>query len=85
MEQEMVIFLSLSTIDTALEAEARGLCKAHTLLSCLSSEALQAVLTMGLTVNQLDDHTVVITHLRARCNAGRNHHVWRQLFASRKQ
>lgn len=40
---------------------------------------------MGLTDNQLDDHTVFITHLRARCNAGRNRHVWRQQFASRKQ
>ncbi|KZR99997.1 Uncharacterized protein APZ42_003910, partial [Daphnia magna] len=34
---------------------------------------------------QLDDHTVVIDHLRARCNAGRNRHVWRQQFAAKKQ
>ena len=79
------IFLSLSTIDTALEEGARGLYKAHTLLSCLSTEALQAVLSMGLTEAQLNDHTHIIAQLRNRCNAGRNRHVWRQQFASKKQ
>jgi hypothetical protein len=40
---------------------------------------------MGLTDAQLDDHKVVIGHLRSRCNAVRNHHVWRQQFSAKKQ
>lgn len=79
------IFLSLSTINTALDAAGCDLYKAHTLLSCLSSDTHQAVLSINLTDVQLNDHTVVINHLRARCNAGRNRHVWRQQFASKKQ
>ncbi len=75
------IFISLSTIDTALDEDARGVYKAHTLLSCLSTNTLQAVLSMGLTDAQLDDHMVMIGHLRSRCNAGRNRHVWRQQSA----
>ncbi|KZS02453.1 Uncharacterized protein APZ42_000502, partial [Daphnia magna] len=47
------IFLSLSTIDSELDAGDRGLYKAHTLLSCLSTDTLQAVLSMGLTDAQL--------------------------------
>ncbi len=79
------IFLTLSTIDSALEEDARPTYKAHTLLSCLSDSTLQAVLTMGLTEAQLDDHEVIIEKLRQRCNAERNRHVWRQQFASKKQ
>ncbi len=79
------IFLRLSTIDLALDAGERFLYKAHTLLSCLSTDTLQAVLSMGITDTKLDNHTVVIDHLRARCNAGRNRHVWRQQFAAKKQ
>jgi hypothetical protein len=76
--KKWTIFLSLSTIDSALDAADRDLYKVHTLLSCLSTDTLQAVLSMVLTDAQLDDHTVFIGHLRSRCNAGRNHHVWRQ-------
>ena len=83
--KKWTIFLSLSTIDSALDAAHRDLYKAHTLLSCLSTDTLQAVLSMGLTDTQLDDHTVVIDHLRSRCNAGRNRHVWRQQFSAKKQ
>jgi len=83
--KKWTIFLSLSTIDSALDAAHRDLYKAHTLLSCLSTDTLQAVLSMGLTDAQLDDHTVIIDHLRSRCNAGRNRHVWRQQFAAKKQ
>lgn len=75
----------MSTIDTALDAGARTVYKAQTLLSCLSSDTLKAVLAMTFTDAQLDDHTVVITHLRARCNAGRNRHIWRQQFSSKRQ
>jgi hypothetical protein len=60
--KKWTIFLSLSTIDSALDAAHRDLYKAHTLLSCLSTDTLQAVLSMGLIDAQLDDHTVVIDH-----------------------
>jgi hypothetical protein len=83
--KKWTIFLSLSTIDSALDEDQRDVYKAHTLLSCLSTDTLQAVLSMGLTDAQLDNHTVVIDNLRARCNAGRNRHVWRQQFSAKKQ
>ncbi|XP_045025183.1 uncharacterized protein LOC123469907 [Daphnia magna] len=83
--KKWTIFLSLSTIDSALDAGERAVYKAHTLLSCLSTDTLQAVLSMGLTDTHLDNHTVVIDHLRARCNASRNRHVWRQQFSAKKQ
>jgi hypothetical protein len=83
--KKWTIFLSLSTIDSALDAGQRAVYKAHTLLSCLSTDTLQAVLSMGLTDTQLDNHTVIIDHLRTRCNAGRNRHVWRQQFAAKTQ
>lgn len=41
----------------------------------------QTVLSAGLTVAQLADHVAIIGHLRTRCNAGRNRHVWRHQFA----
>ena len=34
--------------------------KTNILLSCLSKEALQAVMSMGLTQAQMEDHEVVI-------------------------
>jgi hypothetical protein len=55
------------------------------LISWLSTDTLQAVLSVGLTDAQLDDHTVVIGHLCSRCNAGHNRHVWRQQFSAKKQ
>jgi hypothetical protein len=79
------IFLALSTIDTVLEKDDRPEYKTNILLSCLSKETLQAVLTMGLSDSQLEDHEVIIEQLRDRCNAGRNRHVWRQQFAMKKQ
>jgi hypothetical protein len=59
----------LSTIATALDEDARGVYKTHALLSCLITDTLQAVLSMGLTDAQLDDHTILIGYLRSRCNA----------------
>ena len=57
--KKWTIFLSLSTIDSALDAAHRDLGsysrqgkagdKADTLLSCLSTDTLQAVLSMSLT------------------------------------
>ena len=79
------IFLALSTIDTVLEKDDRPEYKTNILLSCLSKETLQAVLTMGLSDSELEDHEVIIEQLRDRCNAGRNRHVWRQQFAMKKQ
>ena len=52
---------------------------------CLSSATLQAVLTMGLSVAEMNDHVEIIKKLKERCNAGRNRHVWRQIFAGKKQ
>ncbi|KAK4013439.1 hypothetical protein OUZ56_025994 [Daphnia magna] len=75
----------LSTIDTALDEDARGVYKAHTLLSCLSTDTLQAVLSIGFTDAQLNDHSIVIGHLRPSCNAGRNRHVWCRQFSAKKQ
>jgi hypothetical protein len=48
----------LSEIDTVLDSDARNLYKAHTLLSCLYTDILQAVLSMCFTDAQLDNHTV---------------------------
>jgi hypothetical protein len=79
------IFLALSTIDTVLEADERPEYKTNVLLLCLSKETLQAVLSMGLDEDDLEDHEVIIQQLRDRCNAGRNRHVWRQQFAMKKQ
>jgi hypothetical protein len=42
-------------------------------------------MSMGLTDAQLDNYKTVIEKLRDRCNAERNRHVWRQLFALSKQ
>jgi hypothetical protein len=71
------IFSALSTIDTVLEEDDRPEYKKNTLLSCLSKETLQAVLTMGLDEDDLKNHEVIIQQLRDRCNAGRNRHAWR--------
>lgn len=43
------------------------------------------VFSMGLTANELASATAIIAKLKDRCNAGRNHHVWRQQFATSKQ
>ena len=58
---------------------------AITLLTCLSSEALRALTCSGLTDDQLNNHTHIITQLSNRCNAGRSCHVWGHLFAANKQ
>ena len=83
--QQWKIFLALSTIDTVLDEDDRPAYKTNILLSCLTKETLQAVMSMGLTDAQLGDHETVIQKLRERCNAGRNRHVWRQQFALSKQ
>ena len=85
MERKCKIFITLSNIDTAMEESLRPLYKAHMLLSCLSSEALHTVTSMGFTDTQLDSHTEVIAKLKLRCNAGRTQHVWRQQFGAKKQ
>ncbi|EFX84581.1 hypothetical protein DAPPUDRAFT_238988 [Daphnia pulex] len=51
----------------------------------MTKKTLQAVLSMGLDDDELEDHEVIIQQLRDRCNAGRNRHVWRQQFAMKKQ
>ena len=51
--QQWKIFLALSTIDTVLEKDDRPAYKTNILLSCLSKETLQAVMSMGLTDAQL--------------------------------
>jgi hypothetical protein len=84
-EKQWEIFLVLSTIDTVLDTPARPKYKLNTLLSCISKQTLQIVLTMGLTTAELEDHETVIKKMKERCNAGRNKHVWRQQFAGRKQ
>ena len=83
--QQWKIFLSLSTINTALPQPERPQYIANILLSCLSNSTLKAVLTMGLSATDLEDADVIIKKLQERCNAGRNCHVWRQQFASRVQ
>ena len=50
-EMKWQVFLTLLTIDTMVE-DARRLYKAHTLLSCLSTAALKAVMSMGLTATK---------------------------------
>ena len=84
-QKKWEIFITLSTINTALPQADRKLYKAHTLLSCFSTATLQAVLSMGLTEDELRDDDAVIKKLKERCNAGRNSHVWRQKFAQCKQ
>jgi hypothetical protein len=85
LHQQWKIFLSLSTINTALPQTERPQYIANILLSCLSNSTLKAVLTMGLSATDLEDADVIIKKLQERCNAGRNCHVWRQQFASRVQ
>jgi hypothetical protein len=79
--QQWKIFLSLSTINTALPQGERPEYITNILLSCLSNATLKAVLTMGLSATDLVDADVIIQKLQERCNAGRNCHVWRQQFA----
>ena len=47
--QQWKIFLALSTIDTVLDEDDRPAYKTNILLSCLTKETLQAVMSMGLT------------------------------------
>lgn len=84
-EAQWLSFLFLSTIDTALDAAERAEYKTQMLKSCLSVRTLQMVLSMGLTANELASAPAIIAKLKDRCNAGRNHHVWRQQFATSKQ
>lgn len=79
------IFLTLSTINTSVPPGERKSYRATTLKSCLSTTALQAVLSMGLTDAELIDDEAIIKKLREKCNSGRNKHVWRQRFATCKQ
>ena len=48
-KEKWSIFINLSTIDTALPVDDCKRYMASTLKSCLSTPALQAVLSMGLT------------------------------------
>ncbi len=79
--QQWKIFLSLSTINTALPQAQRPEYIANILLSCLSNATLKAVFTMGLSATDLVDADVIIKKLQERGNAGQNCHVWRQQFA----
>ena len=83
--QQWKIFHALSTIDTVLDEDNRLAYKRNILLSCLSKDTLQAVMSMGLTDAQLGNHETMIQKLRDRCNARRNRHVSRQQFALSKQ
>ncbi|KAI9550725.1 hypothetical protein GHT06_006522 [Daphnia sinensis] len=83
--QQWKIFLALSTIDIVLDDDERPAYKTNILISCLSKETLQAVMSMGLTDAEMGNHETVIQKLRERCNAGLNRHVWRQHFALSKQ
>ncbi len=66
------IFLALSTINTALDEDYCPGYKTSILVSCLSKDT--TVLCMGLSEDDLEDHKIIIKHLRERCNAGRNRH-----------
>ncbi len=59
-------FSRASTIDSVLEDDERPAYKTNILLSCLSKETLQSVMSMGLTDAQMGDHEVVIQKLRER-------------------
>lgn len=84
-EAQWQIFLDLSTIDTALDQADRPKYKANLLKSSMSKATLAAILSSGLSAAELIDPVAIIAKLRERCNAGRNHHVWRHTFALRKQ
>lgn len=83
--QEWKIFLSLSTIPTALDADERLAYKTKILLSCLSKDTLQAVMSMGLTETELENYEVIIQKMRERYNVEWNRHVSRQQFSLSKQ
>jgi hypothetical protein len=84
-QRQRIIFLPLSSIDTALPKVDCVSYKANFLLSCLSKPILQAICTMGLSNVQLCDPDDIIDILRERWNAGRNCHVCRQQLALRIQ
>ena len=68
-----------------MEASARPSYKANIIKSCLSRHTLTTLERTGLTEAQLDDLDAKTEYLRARANAGRNCHVWRQRFGNRVQ
>ena len=84
-EAQWDIFLELSTINTGLPENERPRYKANILKSCLSKSTLTALLTSGMSADNLNNPEEIIKKLRERCNSGRNRHVWRQQFASRQQ
>ena len=84
-EAQWKLFLRLSNIDIGVEVSARPSYKANIIKSCLSRHTLTALKRSGLTEAQLDDPDAITEYLRARANAGRNCHVWRQRFGNRVQ
>jgi len=84
-EAQWKVFLRLSNIDTGVEASARPSYKANIIKSSLSRHTLTVLERSGLTEAQLDDPDAITEYLRARANAGRNRHVWRQRFGNRVQ
>ena len=85
-KEQWEIYLALSTISTGItDADARKEYTANVLKSRLSKATLQVVLRSGLTAEQLKDPGAIITLLQTRCNAGKNDHIWRQQFQSRRQ
>jgi len=84
-ETQWQIFINLSTVDTELDPAERPKYKANLLKSCMSTPSLTALFLSGLTAAELIDPEAIIKKLRERCNAGRNHHVWRHQFASCSQ
>ena len=68
-----------------MEASARPSYKANIINSSLSRHTLTTLERSGLTEAQLDDLDAITEYLRARANAGRNCHVWRQRFGNRVQ
>ena len=76
-------FIQLSTVNEQPTAEQDKF-KTSLLRSCLSMTTLEIIFSSGLTKEELASHTHIIQMLRQRCNAGRNHQVWRHQFPKRK-
>ena len=84
-ESQWETFIFLSNIDTGLESSLRLQYKANILKSCLSKNTLAAVLSSGLSKEQLEDPEKIMGMLRNRCNAGKNRHIRRMEFSQRVQ
>ena len=82
-ELQWVDFIQLSTLNEQSKAEQDKFTTCL-LRSCLSMTTLEIIFSSGLTKEELASHTHIIQVLRQRCNAGRNHQVWRHQFPKRK-